>query len=448
VEVTVKNAARVTMLALSFTLVAVIAWKQPATPAVASHAVEPPDDMDAPECPGPYFAVYMKRQNGTTIEHEVEIAGHITKVAEFHDCQRFVTGQRYEALYAVFASDTLDSLFVADTVRETAYAVAEVYTKHGDYGLLGIRQGFNCLYLSNANGWEAFMVWAGNNDDDCGPVLSNFQRNNTAAMKKLTVKRVQVPQMSFADYPPTTRWDRAKDGQYSIGVKCGAAWCEIGLAPTSQASDALPVANGMTHGQKRVRLIKGWYDQQTLAVGGPTVSVPGGALIDIKPAMGSDKVSAVMPVPRLGSMPFPVGQWRRVGTILMGAIPGYESKLGVKPGTNKIELRRNSETDPTDWSARVVDPNNSSHEFEVTRRDHSAEHFNIPGTLRWRWQADDETIWVRCLEGCCQVQQTGGGGEGFGPLPLPHAGASPTLETLMGGGASVRVFRQIRDNHR
>ena len=37
----------------------------------------------------------------------------------------------------------------------------------------------------------------------------------------------------------------------------------------------------------------------------------------------------------------------------------------------------------------------------VHRRIHSGEE--IPGAVRWRWKEDDETMWVRCPQGCCTV---------------------------------------------
>ena len=39
--------------------------------------------------------------------------------------------------------------------------------------------------------------------------------------------------------------------------------------------------------------------------------------------------------------------------------------------------------------------------FCVAKREHPA--MVIPGIVRWRWKVKDETIWVSCQRGCCEV---------------------------------------------
>jgi len=41
----------------------------------------------------------------------------------------------------------------------------------------------------------------------------------------------------------------------------------------------------------------------------------------------------------------------------------------------------------------------------VIRRTHTEIADLLVGTVRWRWQADDETIWAFCPEGCCEILQ-------------------------------------------
>ncbi|MGH7615226.1 MAG: hypothetical protein ACREMW_14450, partial [Gemmatimonadales bacterium] len=35
-------------------------------------------------------------------------------------------------------------------------------------------------------------------------------------------------------------------------------------------------------------------------------------------------------------------------------------------------------------------------------KDAAGNPIHIPGAVRWRWRANDETSWVRCDQGCCQ----------------------------------------------
>jgi hypothetical protein len=96
----------------------------------------------------------------------------------------------------------------------------------------------------------------------------------------------------------------------------------------------------------------------------------------------------------------------------------YDVKLGLVEGENQIFLRvvdgdwqvKLVHRSPPDVTADLADHPElggamATAGFAAQRHPHPG--FPIPGTLRWRWLADDETIWVRCDDGCCQVQQHG-----------------------------------------
>src|SRR5207245_9510779 len=81
-------------------------------------------------------------------------------------------------------------------------------------------------------------------------------------------------QANDAAYPPVARWDwdPAHHEQY-IGIKCGVAWCEVGSqqfapAPALTAGPSFDPVTGFTAttGSDHVYTIKGWYDEQQLAV--------------------------------------------------------------------------------------------------------------------------------------------------------------------------------------
>jgi hypothetical protein len=368
-----------------------------------AHPAITPDDADAPECPGPYISIPVKgveRQGGPIVwmrRQTVEIAADISPVPEYHDCQRFIRkilvfGERYGPLYAVFAARELDQqTFMpnpnAGDDTTVAFVAAEVYTAKGNYGRLGIKPGFNCLYLSRANNWEGFMVSVGlENDITCKLRLNDQQRRDA---KKLKVIRTT----GHTEYPAVTRWDRDKDGKYYITMKCGDGWCDVGLVDALRGSAALAV-DGLAPAERAVRSIKGWYDQQTLAV-------PAG-VDKVRP---QKIVGTVIPAPGLTAFAFARGVEERVATIEIGNLEQYQSKLGLEAGRNDLYLVRNGPTD-NDWVAYMGPPGDPNRKrLYVKRHDHTGQGFTIPGTTRWRWLAKDETIWVRCLYGCCQVQE-------------------------------------------
>src|SRR6185295_11680520 len=77
-----------------------------------------------------------------------------------------------------------------------------------------------------------------------------------------------------SEIPAVARWewDAARKVQY-IGLRCGIDWCNIG--PASPGGAALftpadpyiaPPTTGAPMAADRVRAVKGWYDQQRLAL--------------------------------------------------------------------------------------------------------------------------------------------------------------------------------------
>ena len=410
-----RTATRVTMLSVVLAAIIVaFSWNDsPLSAAPTGTHAAMAADADSPECPGPYIAIPIFKDSGmtTVLEYRqmVEIADDISKVPEFHDCQRFVirgdSAPVYGPLYAVFASDRLDQATFLSGGRGSgglprAFAAAEVYTKLGNYPALGIKRGFSCLYLSRADTWEAYMFAAGLDDEACGRFLTVEQR---AAATKLSVHRTTDSSMKLSDYPGVVRWDRDRDGNYYMTMKCADGWCDVGLPNPARKTPALTVNAAMSVANKRVRTIRGWYDQQVLAV-------PAGAM-SVRPQRF---VGTIIPNSGLGDATFDDGVWTPVATIeLEDNIDKYSTQLGVKRGPNRVYLRQVGAS----WEARIDGSDGTHRWFKVTRHGHEGENFKIPGTVRWRWMANDETIWVRCLEGCCEVEVSTGTNVGsFAPL--------------------------------
>ena len=393
----------------------------------------------------------------------VAVARITTKVPEFHDCQRFIvrgrrdSEHRYDSLFAVFASDFLwklaDSLGRADSSAsvaealdlgpgdQVAIAAGEVFTR-GAYPSLGIGRLFNCLYMTRGpRGWRAFMLPVGDDESVClkpmrvrsssassrprpRPVPATAPFVESSAATELRVRAETFEGFTGDDIPAVARWDwDPRTGQYSIGLKCGAAWCEVGPRPTFASSAGLMVDAAWPKGKRRVRRIKGWYDEQWLAVPNNVrpMSRPGASSAAVRPAAGL--MGHVIPDTLLKDRTADQfrNDWVEVATVRIPDVAGsrnYASKLGLRPGENQLFLR--GDVSSRNWKARVIPPGGTPVEFDVIRHDHSADvaaipWFRIPATTRWRWMPDDETIWARCLEGCCEVQSKGSSVSGSSP---------------------------------
>src|SRR5206468_1154732 len=116
-------------------------------------------------------------------------------------------------------------------------------------------------------------------------------------------------------------WDAVHRQQY-IGIKCGAAWCEIGdsgFVPSPGVTspptfDPVPGVTVSPEAIKRTWRVKGWYDEQ---------------LVPVETETGSSQPSNVMatfiPSPALGRIEFQgklQGQWVQVAVVALdGDLP-------------------------------------------------------------------------------------------------------------------------------
>jgi hypothetical protein len=398
---------------------------------VSEAAQQPRDSLTVAEreCPGPYMSIVDtvgKRGSNEIVNTytKVKLAKEKSQVAEFHDCQDFIVGRSYRGQYAVFASYALDSL---DEVMKqgtsnspTIAAGAEIFTRNGTYAPLHILPGFSCIYFSSSTGFKTAYVTNSRHDEKQCELTSAAE---LVGAPTLAVRQVPYGALVDVDYPDVARWQRHREGQYFIGMKCGAAWCEVG---TPDANQAPPTSTAAANDPTRVEIVPGWNDEQTLALPAGAGVTPG------------NLIGRVIPTTSLNAMNAPIdfANWTNAGHVLIegdaAGLQQYWKKLGVRGGgTNDLDLRfyvrrlgqypgiaslpprmataiRTSGKD-TVWLARVITPFKKDTTYlKVIRTGHEHDNFHIPGTIRWRWQSRDETIWVRCLEGCCQVQQSDG----------------------------------------
>jgi hypothetical protein len=381
----------------------------------------------------------------------VDIIRDIIDVPEFHDCQRLVekVGDRYQytALAAVFARSTLGALvdtlgavqvtssggLGGTTTRDsaglpvpvevspaTAAAAAVVYAD-APYDRLGIEKGLNCLYVWRyqtgtppVTAWEARMVPKGT-DLTC-PTL---QRTLLPNGKDLEVKSfTSVPGFPDADdYPDVARWDwdAEHDGQY-IGIKCGAAWCEVG---DKGFTPSLPMPDVEKANPKyaRVLAIKGWHDRQMLAKREGAGLVPSGV------------EGIIWPDPELGDRGNDdYEDWVPSANVVLQApdtddevVDTYKEKYNFERTSFskpvRMEIRRFKQENAGDGTPKpdVWTVNVKRHRW-LFLHDHKKRdleyrsvgagftpNYKVPGVARWRWLTNDEGSWTRCSEGCCEM---------------------------------------------
>ena len=360
----------------------------------------------------------------------------IDSIPEFHDCQRFLEigddGKlHYTTAFAVFATESLGGLWdrvkegVGDVVFGTA---AVVWAWDGDYAPLGIKKGFNCVYLGKRT--EAGIPVP------IAVVIPTFPPCPPVGIEAtlLHVRLATVPGFSNpADYPVAARWQwDTTSKQYYFGINCGSAgWCDL----YDRTKPAPPVTQPV-RGADRVAAIPGWYDQQILA-GRPEGDVP-----SVTGVTGT-----VVPDRDIGSHTTATfkNTWVPVAYVAMSRNePMYYATYGFVAADftprnlrkmNRVELCHGKKRDcGVPASLKCYYPNLAEDQYwwvRVTsappsfwsnltgiglptwpyvphqkflcaeRMGHSGRH--IPGTVRWRWTKYDETIWIRCGEGCCEV---------------------------------------------
>jgi hypothetical protein len=373
------------------------------------HPTPPAQGVNTrPECPTDYILL----PGDSSLAQVTSIAGSgpISLVPEYHDCQRMLNPQKteYGSLIAVFARNGLDTMPdppppPTNPNHRDYYAAeqaaATILNYDGPYQPLRIESGINCLYVYAFNGnWMAHIIRVGS-DSSCLKPLSSFTGGFDL--------KVSVTQGK--DVPAVARWDWDKENreQY-IGMRCGTDWCEV-----SNPSHSTLVASEKYSGSPMVEA-KGWYDEQVLAVngsaGGPSL-VPGGVVGTIFP-IGQLEKNTKDSFDKL---------WKPVALVsLSAASPKYLDKfnfvVGPPPlGNSEVSLcmgtrdgcqipstaeipQCENQADP--WWARIVSGGTPKYRC-VIRREHPG--IDIPGATRWRWQVDDDDMWVRCPTGCCHV---------------------------------------------
>lgn len=393
------------------------------------------------ECPGDRHDFAKDRSLSLYAPAAASPIEKIKDIPEFHDCQKLLldSGRAYGPLVAIFATYDLASLDTAlmrrDPRGEGRIALAgAVIHNFGDlYEPLNLASGFSCLYLWRTGTavptWHAKTVAAPDAAACSTPYVPT--PGEPAALEVRPVRARFFDEGS--DYPAVARWDwDDQNKKQYMGLRCGAAWCEVGLTGFRPSA---PYGAAATSGSdaERVKRIKGWYDEQSLAVPGPGGAfIPGKARATVIPAPKRDLVDSNYH-----------HRWARVAYIALDRPSRYyRKKLNLyftRPGAPLSLLNVLSFCKGTRTECRVPAPSagvpfsaECGDESEATpgerwwvridaargrgrgpmyrcvdRVGHETEGVDIPPTARWHWLNEDETVWKECVTGCCQVRVLG-----------------------------------------
>ena len=400
-----------------------------------------------PECPHDWSVIQFQdreKPQGVaitmTFPSGLSVPGPTTNIPEFHDCQRVIVDDTtYGPLMAVFAArDLAERTFSEREVPSLTYAAAEIVNHSSDfaYAPLGIGPMFNCLYIFRRPGTalRAKMVHVGSTEKDCAAPVNP----DAIPGKELRVRETLKDKYDSSAIPPVARWDwdDTHKEQY-IGLRCGNAWCEVGRPREGGKPDFvssppdLDPGTGPIDGPSRVRAIKGWYDEQHLAVENGLTVRPGRVVASVFPdpdlksrdsadyhhrwqtvshvafkghsslyktKFNFDNVPPAVPLHRMNRISMCFGRAFDCNVPVLSLEPGLINSCSKQKLFESLAVPR--------WWARIESmvgaPSDRTIYKCVVRRVHKG--FNIPATVRWRWLADDETEWHYCPDGCCEMQ--------------------------------------------
>jgi hypothetical protein len=400
--------------------------------------------------------------------HQLTIPGVITNVPEYHDCQRFLLDNsgagKYGALEAIFVLDSITEKYAASkavalsdrdlvVLRKAQnpviaqypgpvplvllLTVAEVYSE-GDYEPLGIKQGFDCIEFlwvipGNATTYSAWMVPVAK-ESECGLLSMAHPWMLGSTVTELEVDEVKLIEKDKV--PPAARWQWDPTGRQYIGLKCpGELWCALHKKGDLHQTETYNLSTISPPPQ--IRLLGGWGDAQYLAKYTGTWPFkklerdgPFGTLFAARSLDGRTLDDYTKNAPT-------DNHWLPVASVALdGPTSTYGSSLNFEPtpanlaSLNQVELCFNGNgvtceggnklppgckfdnSNNGTWYARVIASNSHAIvyycvDYQQTIVPSTGKTIQPPGMVRWRWLPNDETIWVSCPSGCCQVKPKG-----------------------------------------
>lgn len=383
------------------------------------------------ECPHTWTWEAYDERTGATIEQDLEaLTRGAHHVSEYNDCQRFVIQQAGNPVYSAgqFAIFAVQNDSLLDALNDGHRVAVAVIFAEGAYAPLGIERTFSCLVLqARGEGWIAEMYPP--DSDSVADCSGPFRTEG----RQLTVQS-PVPSLPAdrGHYAKLARWGYDVEGKvHYMTVTCGDAVCHVG--PPDGFTVALPpslTAASPTDRERRVHEVATWHDQQLLAEFDPSTN-------NLQPTR---VWGTVIPDPDLGDLNTldQFNRWVKVAEVELSADHSEYMKKGfrVTPGEvrNVVEScviltnaggdartqcpelpdaflpggpkckSSDAATPGESWRSRHIPVEGETKYFCVKRYPLPANGLEVPAAARWRWRADDELLWYRCMWGCCDEQ--------------------------------------------
>jgi hypothetical protein len=257
----------------------------------------------------------------------------------------------------------------------------------------GMQYEHTCIYLKRGKYWPL------DRDKDVGTsaAVNNACDLEAKDVKQLSlhVAREQDDGSDAANYPATVRIDTDDNDRtrLHIGVKCGNAWCDI----KKDKKDP----SGLSHPGKKKGKVKGHFDVQYLAGESGITGI-------ISP---TDTRGSILPAEYLETTNFDCtncgnGDWKPAAEVKVENVDDkYRTRYNfTEPTTteswNKVEMRH--ETNDDTWAARVTATTGVVQYLNVRYTPNLNGQDRRYGA-RWRWRDKDESMWVSCSAGCCDI---------------------------------------------
>ena len=373
-------------------------------------------------------------------------------IPEYNDCQRFIieqNGVRHytKGYFAIFSYPDTASLKarvvpIPGTTLTTGTPVAFIYADSESYDTMHITKGANCLYVyqeTTSGDWHAWIAPAVREQGQSVGCARRTDPRQVPPSAELVVHRSSATGLADDDYPNVARWDwDPRNHLQYVGIRCDGAWCDVGERHNFSPS---PVhagwGEGPSHMKRRTVEVKGWYDEQYLANCSPTGACHPTALVGtIFPDSALDTASVntdyqpvFMRVARIG---IDVDPTAPEAVNASTDLKLYESKYDyyrtpphtllnqllmcygdaahcIPPGVTVPACgTAPDEVEHGLWWYEVIPGGPNADKLKpkygcYTKRAPGGGSVHIAGAARWRWVLKDETNWVRCVAGCCQV---------------------------------------------